>query len=283
MSHARIVTHAIQAHLQVRAAKTRFRPARRTGQRVLRAALPTMSRQRHGVIVFFPALLASHLLREPKRSNFFDARLENTSTDRISVWKTRFPLVWCAVQFPTSEPTAIEHPAFIVAEIPEPVRSQIQVLRDSLKTITAKLPVEITLAGSSGVGPILPGVDLSLIKQHLDRVLLNYRVFSTQFSAIRVFPNTSIYYLEPLDRSPFDHLHQLLRTSGIPFCVNRWPYNPHCTVRGGAPLSHEAARELLSGSFPKEEFRIETVSIYHLDPATQNHKLLYQQTLREES
>lgn len=58
----------------------------------------------------------------------------------------------------------IEHRAYIVAEIPEPVRSQVQALRDSLNTLTAKLPVEITLAGSSGVGPIPVGTDLSLIK-----------------------------------------------------------------------------------------------------------------------
>ena len=52
-----------------------------------------------------------------------------------------------------------EHRADIVAEIPDPVRSQVQALRDSLNTPTRKLPVEITLAGSSGVGPIPAGTD----------------------------------------------------------------------------------------------------------------------------
>jgi 2'-5' RNA ligase len=173
----------------------------------------------------------------------------------------------------------IEHPSYIVAEIPEPVRSQVQALRDSLNTITARLPVEITLAGSSGVEPIPVGADLSLIEQHLDRLLSNCRAFSARFSAIRVFPNTSIYYLEPLDRSPFDQLHQLLRTSGIPFSVSPWPYTPHCTLRGGTPLNNEAAGKLLSRTFPKDEFWINTVSMYQLDAATLNHRLLYQRTL----
>ena len=53
----------------------------------------------------------------------------------------------------------IEHHSYIVAEIPEPVHSQIQGMRDSLNTLTSKLPVEITLAGSSGVGPIPVGTD----------------------------------------------------------------------------------------------------------------------------
>ena len=173
----------------------------------------------------------------------------------------------------------IDHRSYIVAEIPEPVRSQIQALRDSLNTLTARLPVEISLAGSSGVGPIPIGTDLSLIERHLERTLSHISPFFTRFSAIRTFPNTSIFYLEPFDRSPFDHIHQELRVSGIPFSEIQWPYNPHCTLRGGAPLSAEAASELLSRSFPREEFWINTVSVYHLDDTAMDYKLLLQRTL----
>ena len=173
----------------------------------------------------------------------------------------------------------IEHRSYIVAEIPEPVRSQVQALRDSLNTITARLPVEITLAGSSGVGPIPAGADLSLIKRHLDRILSNMSPFLARFSAIRAFPNTSIFYLEPFDRSPFDHLHQELRNSGIPFSEVRWPYNPHCTLRGGKPLGADAAFELASRSFPQEEFRINTISVYQLDDTSLDCKLLCQRAL----
>src|SRR6266571_2339928 len=102
----------------------------------------------------------------------------------------------------------IEHPSYIVAEIPEPVRSQVQALPDLLNTPTAKLPVEITLASSSGVGPIPAGTDLSLIKRQLDRALSAMSPFRARFSAIRNFPNTSIFFLEPFDRSPFDCLHR---------------------------------------------------------------------------
>src|SRR5258707_7942292 len=173
----------------------------------------------------------------------------------------------------------IEHPSYIVAEIPEPVRSQVQALRDSLNTLTAKLPVEIPLAGSSGVGPIPAGADLSLIKRHLDRMLSDISPFRARFSAIRTFPNTSIFFLEPYDRSPFDRLHQKLRTSGIPFSEIPWPYNPHCTLRGGESLDAESASELLAPPFPKEEFLINTVSVYHLDDMSLDYKLLFQRTL----
>lgn len=173
----------------------------------------------------------------------------------------------------------IEHRSYIVAEIPEPVRSQVQALRDSLNTLTAKLPVEITLAGSSGVGPIPAGTDLSLVGRHLDRTLSGISPFRARFSAIRAFPNTAIFFLEPFDRAPFDHLHQKLRVSGIPFSEIRWPYNPHCTLRGGKPLNAEAALELASRSFPQEEFWINTVSVYQLDDTALESKLLCQRRL----
>jgi 2'-5' RNA ligase len=173
----------------------------------------------------------------------------------------------------------IKHRSYIVAEIPEPVRSQVQALRDSLDTLTARLPVEITLAGSSGVGPISAGADLSLIKRHLDQTLSDVSPFRARFSAIRTFPNTSIFYLELCDRSPFDHLHQKLRISGIPFSEIQWPYNPHCTLRGGTPLSEDAAFELASHSFPQEEFLINTVSIYQLAEVALDCQLLCQRTL----
>ena len=180
---------------------------------------------------------------------------------------------------PKSGGILTEHRAFIVAEIPEPVRSQVQALRDSLNTLTAKLPVEITLAGSSGVGPIPVGTDLSLIKSRLDRTLVDVCPFRARFSAIRAFPNTSIFFLEPFNRLPFDHLHQELRISGIPFSENPWPYNPHCTLRGGERLSADAALELASRPFPQEEFWINTVSVYQLDGASLECKLLCLRTL----
>lgn len=166
-----------------------------------------------------------------------------------------------------------------MVEIPEPVRSQVQAIRDSLHTLTAKLPVEITLAGSSGVGPIPPGTDLSLIERCLDRTLAAIRPFAARFSGIRAFPNTSIFYLEPMDRSPFDRLHQELRSSGIPFSAIQWPYTPHCTLRGGAPLSATAAAEVASRSFPQEEFWVNTVSVYQLNGPSLDCKLLCQRTL----
>ena len=55
---------------------------------------------------------------------------------------------------------------------------------------------------------------------------------------------------------------------------DRWPYQPHCTLRGGEPLGADAARP-----FPLEEFWINTVSVCQLDGATLHCKLRCQYTL----
>jgi len=173
----------------------------------------------------------------------------------------------------------IEHRSYIVAEIPEPVRSQIQALRAELNPHPVSLPVEITLAGSSGVGPIPAGTDLADVTSQLDRILPIIAPFHVRFSAIRKFPNTALFYLEPFDRMPFDGIHQILRTSGILFSEIQWPYNPHCTLRGGKPLDAEAETALLALPFPEEEFVINTVSVYQLDDVSHDCRLLYQRVL----
>ncbi len=156
-------------------------------------------------------------------------------------------------------------PAFIVLEIPEPVRGVIQSIRERLATVTARLPVEITVAGSSGVGPIPVGTDKDDTENRLKNVLGKVKAFRVRFQEIRRFANTDIFYLAPEERQPFDHIHETLKGSGIAFGPNPWPYNPHCTLRGGPMNERASAEEIFELPFPKEEFGVDTVSIYELD------------------
>lgn len=51
LRHARVIAHAIQTDLQIRAAETRLGPAWGSGQRIFPAALPAMSRRNHDGIL----------------------------------------------------------------------------------------------------------------------------------------------------------------------------------------------------------------------------------------
>src|SRR2546423_1030735 len=125
------------------------------------------------------------------------------------------------------------HKAFVVADIPDPFKTGIQVIRDQLNTVTAKLPVEITLAGSSGVGPIPEGTDIRLLCEEIDRIAKVTAAFRMEFGEISHFPDTGVFFVPPRNRKPFDSLHALLTSSRIPFTKSRFPYNPHCTLRAG--------------------------------------------------
>ena len=146
-----------------------------------------------------------------------------------------------------------QYPAGIVVEIPEPIRSQIQSIRESLGTITAKMAVEITVAGSSGLGYIPPGKDLSKIICEIDRIASEIDAFEVSFSEIGLFPNSFVFYLTPSDRNPFDSLHRALCVSSIPF--------------------------------PRESFLIDSISIYDLPVYDANESVcdynrLYSRKLR---
>ncbi len=178
-----------------------------------------------------------------------------------------------------------QYPASIVVEIPEPIRSQIRSIRESLGTITAKMPVEITVAGSSGLGYIPPGRDLSKIICEIDRIASGFDAFEVSFSEIGLFPNSFVFYLAPSDRNPFDSLHRALWGSSIPFSESPYPFIPHCTLRDGKALDKEEMNGIFAIPFPEESFLIDSISIYDLPVYDANESVcdynrLYNRKLR---
>jgi 2'-5' RNA ligase len=170
-------------------------------------------------------------------------------------------------------------PAYIVLEIPPPINGVIRSIRERLAMPAARLPVEITVAGSSGTGPIPAGTDKTATESALNSVLTGLKPFRARFQEIRRFPNTNTFYLAPEDRQPFDLIHEKLQASGIAFAPIPWPYNPHCTLRVGPMTNHASAEDILNLSFPKDEFVIDTLSVYEFDSRTVTSHLSFQTKL----
>src|SRR5260221_3425340 len=99
-------------------------------------------------------------------------------------------------------------PAYVVLDIPQPIRSAVSNIRRRLLYPAASLPVEITIAGSSGVGPIPAGYSIPTLVRQLGPIVETHRAFRTRFSGIGSFRDTHNYYLSPEDRTPFDEMHQ---------------------------------------------------------------------------
>jgi 2'-5' RNA ligase len=173
------------------------------------------------------------------------------------------------------------HKAFVVADIPEPHKTRVQAMRDELKSVTAKLPVEITLAGSAGVGPIPEGTDIALISREVDRIARTTAAFTMEFGEIAHFPNTGIFFIAARPRGPFDALHAAFAASRIPFGPSAFPYNPHCTLRVGPAVDAAMSERIYGIPVPRGEIRLDTISVYALDPRTFGANLLRRATLAE--
>jgi 2'-5' RNA ligase len=171
------------------------------------------------------------------------------------------------------------HKAFVVVDIPDPYKTRIQVIRDQLKTLTAKLPVEITLAGSSGVGPIPEGTDMGLIRDEVERVASSTAAFEMELAEIDHFPGTGVFFIPPKDRRPFDWLHAALATSKIPFTNSQFPYTPHCTLRVGPTVEQRVSERICSIPVPRGEMLLDTISIYAIDGGTLAVSLLHRTKL----
>ncbi|HYH12427.1 MAG TPA: 2'-5' RNA ligase family protein [Thermomicrobiales bacterium] len=162
--------------------------------------------------------------------------------------------------------TTIPHGCFIVLDLPERVGVQIlrirHLFRDPYRT---ELPVEITVAGSSGVGVMVPGQSRASVFATLDAIAMETAPFAASFGPVKRFPNTDIFVLSLRDRAPFDALHHRIVESGIRFQESPHDFTPHCTLCRRSPLGGEDVAALMATEVPGE-FTIDTLAVYRADP-----------------
>jgi len=124
-----------------------------------------------------------------------------------------------------------EHPTYVILPIKEPVAAQIRRIREQY-AYPLEIPVEVTVAGSSGIGVVDPGQDPKLVIQELEAIAAEIAPFTTDFGPVCSFPNTSVFWFSLRDEKPFHQLHTRLKASKIEFQESLFPYQPHCTIQG---------------------------------------------------
>jgi hypothetical protein len=163
---------------------------------------------------------------------------------------------------------AITTPAFVVAELPDSVAVWVRSTREVFEPGIAHLPAEITLAGSSGVGPITIGQDIESTRAKLEAALRGCLPFEARFTSVGTFPGTNIFFASP-EPEPFVARHQAIVDSGVAFGSSPFPYSPHCSLKGLTALRPGQREALLALSVPASPFTIEVVSVYaisHMQP-----------------
>ena len=150
----------------------------------------------------------------------------------------------------------------VVLEMPPEVWEPVIKLRGAFDQDKARFPVEITLVGSSGVGPISSGQSSEEVIAAVQHAFKYVGPVRFRFSEITHFPSTCIYYLAPEDRTVFDRLHRLLLGSGLRYEECPFPYTPHCTICDMTGRTKEEIRQIQTLAYPKRELEITKVSLW---------------------
>jgi 2'-5' RNA ligase len=142
-----------------------------------------------------------------------------------------------------------ERPAgiFVLAPIAGPMAGVIRELQSRFdpKLAGAYVP-HITLAGSSGVGPIRADTPVESIRRQLGPIADATAPLHLPFGRPQRFMQTNIVSL-PLDvHGPLRALHDRIAQSGLSFGPARFTFTPHVTLNLYRTLTPETERVLMS-------------------------------------
>ncbi|PKR78754.1 hypothetical protein CEY16_03080 [Halalkalibacillus sediminis] len=152
---------------------------------------------------------------------------------------------------------------YIVLDIPENIADKVKDIRSEYD-YTMSLPVEITIAGSSGLGALQYEQNPHKVFQTLRDITSGTKPIITHFDKVRRFNNTDIFFFTLQDENPIREIHQQLVKSNINYSESSFPFNPHCTLCNNSSLNKVETDELLSKEI-EEEFIIDALSVYTLD------------------
>lgn len=108
------------------------------------------------------------------------------------------------------------------------------------------LPPHLTLAGSSGVGPIEPSTPREKLRDVLGEIAAGTAPMALEFKAPIRFMQTDIIVLPVDHHGPLRDLHERIATSGLVFQPARFAFTPHVTLSFFRTLTAQQRRELMA-------------------------------------
>ncbi|GAC1694256.1 MAG: hypothetical protein NVS9B3_12470 [Gemmatimonadaceae bacterium] len=162
---------------------------------------------------------------------------------------------------------------YIVAELTGTVAALISELQRRYDPkMAAMMQPHITLAGSSGMGPLPGDLDRAVLVSTLADAARGHRAMSLRFAPPTRFMQTDIIVL-PLDpHGPIRALHESIKTSGLPYARPRFAFTPHCTLSFYPTLDDASVRRLLTVRID-EPAVIDRVQAYRTEADGRSQKL----------
>ena len=163
---------------------------------------------------------------------------------------------------------------FILAPIHGPAGERIAKVQAEFDPRLARLgPPHVTLAGSSGMGPILARTTPDELREHRSPISERTAPSEIRFGAPTRFMQTEIIVL-PLDpHGPLRALHEAIKTSGLPAAAPRFYFTPHATLSLYREQPREATRALLAMRFD-EPATIDTIECHLTKDTGESRELL---------
>lgn len=139
---------------------------------------------------------------------------------------------------------------FIIADIPGAIGDRIAELQARYDSRLARLGrPHVTLAGSSGIGPLSPDTPVEELSRRLRPIAGDTVPITLRFGRPTRFMQTPIVVL-PLDpHGPLRTLHERIKTSGLRAAPPRFFFTPHVTLSLYRDLPREELVPLLAERF----------------------------------
>lgn len=154
---------------------------------------------------------------------------------------------------------------FVVVDVPPAVERHVRDIRRRYGSARQYLPVEVTVAGSSGVGIFAPEQDPDAALRVIAQIAAETAPFRMSFTGVERFPNSGVFYYAIADAAPLVALHDRVRTSGLQFTENPFPFTPHLTIDAFDDASEELARELFALPLPEHPVTVDSMTLYGLE------------------
>jgi 2'-5' RNA ligase len=136
---------------------------------------------------------------------------------------------------------------FIISQLTGPVAEQIHAVHRACDPrLAGSSAPHVTLAGSSGVGPIPLGTPLGEINAALEPIARTTAPIPVRFGAPMRFMQTDIVVLPMDPHGPLRTLHERIARSGLQFESSRFPFTPHVTLSFYPTLTAELKRKLFA-------------------------------------
>ena len=136
---------------------------------------------------------------------------------------------------------------YVVADLREPVAGKIRAIQQEFDPKLARfLSPHVTIAGSSGMGPIHPGVPVAELRARLEPVAASIAPMTLRFERPMRFMQTTVVVLPLSPHGPLRALHEAIKASGLPHERPRFAFSPHATLSLYRDLTPATERKLLA-------------------------------------